>query len=742
MIFALAALLALAGLGADGRALLRRSRWRQAPSSAWAWVACSILVTLASFPFLLALPHLLGRSAVLAGDASTHAVLAHVTARDGVPHGWVETFNGGFPIAVHYPLLGWLAVAALDKAGMSAATAQNAIATLATLAAPLATLLGARAAGARPLAAVAGALVVAWLSPYQAHEGSWEVYFRVGQVAQTIAWPLAIVLFWSVASRASSRAFAPLAGALLVAAHPQIALGAFAVAGAGALASWNRGALDRVARAAVAGFAVGAAQFVPGVRSLVVPFGWPHAEAWKILGYPPARLVTWIVEGRLLDDGRAPVLSVLWLFASAILVAFVRRKACRIALAATLAGLFLALGGRLYTHLGATGAWLLGFIQPMRALPIVPLTAAVCVVVAMEELLAGAAALEHRVRGGRVLVALVPWFPLAPAAAAALPVRAEAVRTVVAGRHLRDAATGPIDQAEAAEVSAWLAPLDRGRLEFQTDDADADRSNVGGWARTRGVILASPIPLAGSFGVGAHVGVNAVAFSRLRSCDPGSAARAEALGIRFLVHKLAHPPDPTGGGWIVRRSGRSLALSERLGGTDIVGVGCRRSVLSGSNAALHAALLTDPAAADAVADPHALVLLERSSGLASSRALAPDACRVTGAGVEERRREPGAYEANIDAPAPVDVVIRASAVATWRVLVDGAPAPVDVVAPGFPAVRVPAGRHHVEAVVSLPRGYLLGAGLGLMVVVAACCTRPTHLLRRLRASRAWVRGAR
>jgi hypothetical protein len=98
-------------------------------------------------------------------------------------------------------------------------------------------------------------------------------------------------------------------------------------------------------------------------------------------------------------------------------------------------------------------------------------------------------------------------------------------------------------------------------------------------------------------------------------------------------------------------------------------------------------------------------------------------------------REPGAIEAVVEAPAPVDVVLRVSAFPTWRVTLDGETVGrTDVVAPGFVAVRVPSGRHRVAAVVSTLPGYAVFIALGAAGVVLASLGR-THLERALELAR-------
>jgi hypothetical protein len=167
-------------------------------------------------------------------------------------------------------------------------------------------------------------------------------------------------------------------------------------------------------------------------------------------------------------------------------------------------------------------------------------------------------------------------------------------------------------------------------------------------------------------------------------------------------------------GWRVRERQASVFLLERVGGTDEVGVGCAVEEWSGPDRALRDALREELRQPRNLLDtPYELVLLVESSGALSKRALPHDVCSGATARVEQVRREPGAYQARIVSSAPVDVVIRATYVPEWRTMVDRVFVSHRKVAPGFVAVRVPAGAHEVEAVVSLPRGYLAG-------IIGAC----------------------
>ena len=77
-------------------------------------------------------------------------------------------------------------------------------------------------------------------------------------------------------------------------------------------------------------------------------------------------------------------------------------------------------------------------------------------------------------------------------------------------------------------------------------------------------------------GAGAHVGLHAIAFAQLdTSAGTVRAARAEALGIRTLVHLSLRRPEPADA-WRVVQTGGDIEISERIGGTDNVGAGCVR----------------------------------------------------------------------------------------------------------------------------------------------------------------------
>jgi len=268
----------------------------------------------------------------------------------------------------------------------------------------------------------------------------------------------------------------------------------------------------------------------------------------------------------------------------------------------------------------------------------------------------------------------------------------------------------------------WVEGLDRGR--FVVDLASFPEA----CPARHGLDLASAVPLGSNVGgPGSEVGVLALAYNALRVASPHSAARAEVLGVRDVLASSGHMPEDRG--WQARAAEGDTLLLERIGGTDLVGVGCVVEEWAGANGALRDALMTDiEAGAPWLAEPGALVALTVGTGPVERRPVDRGACDATGARVVEEKREPGAYEATLSSAADVDVVFRATYFPTWEVTVDGAPVPKRRIAPGFVSARVPAGVHRVEAIVELPPGSLVALAVACVALAllggVRAATRP------------------
>jgi hypothetical protein len=230
-----------------------------------------------------------------------------------------------------------------------------------------------------------------------------------------------------------------------------------------------------------------------------------------------------------------------------------------------------------------------------------------------------------------------------------------------------------------------------------------------------------------------------VAFKSIEPSRHGSAMRAEALGIRYvLAQNDGAPPS----GWRRLEQAEHLQLWTHDGPTSLIGVGCVRETWRGSDTELRNRVqeqLRTSEGADKLLSPHALVaLLHGDSEFEVHREPSED-CDPSSASVIPAPREPGALEAVVTSRSPVDVVLRVSAFPTWRVEINGRPAaPLRVVAPGFLAIRVPAGTHHIEATAHWTPFYFWGLIAGALGAIAAAILRWEHARRAAQ----WIRRPR
>jgi hypothetical protein len=699
----------------------------------------ALAVLAAGVPVLSLAPWIAGRP-VFWGDDMTHARVAAEIAHVGLPHGWIDSYMGGFPFAHHYPPVGALLVAALIRLGASPAAATDVLGALGTFAAPLVLYAAFVRAGARVPIAILAAIALAWVSPYNPFVGGYEAFFQIGLFSQVIALPLCIALGSSVAS-ARSPWTPTILGAAAMATHPQLTTATLLVALLASLAAWRRAIAIRAARAGVAALAAGAALYGQGLATLHVPFGWPPNLAWLQLGFPPSRLSWWLLDGDLLDSSRAPVLTALAtaaVFALALLAATRRSATARGAIVAIVVALLGSVAGHALAEAGAIGSILLAFLQPLRMVALAPVVAAAAVGVALEEGVAQIATAAHARADRRVsrfapvaLLTVVLGLELV-----ALPSRvsyAAAVRAEVATLSDPRAPCGPSTPGGYAKVRASLATLAPDRLWYDQGDPALLRC-----ALDDDLELAIPGPVAMTGGVGSHVGLHWLAFRQIGLGRPGAAARAEALGVRYVLRTTAgraHAEPPAG--FTIRSEDGETELMERTGGTNLVGVGCVAETWRGSDAALRDRLEADLVTTrgqGALLDPEHFVVLDRASGplhverATAATAATGDACGA-GARVEEVPREPGAVEARVESTQPVVVVLRVTAFPSWRAEIDGAAAPLEMVAPGFPALRVPAGEHRIVAVAGAMPGYGLALLAGALGVVLTGLVRRDALAR-------------
>ena len=686
----------------------------------------ALAVLAASLPLFYLVPGA-GVPETTFGDALSHARVAAEIARHGLPHGWIESYLGGFPFGHHYPALGWLVVAGLIKVGLSPATATHLVGFVATLAAPFSVYGAAVWCGARVRFAVLGSLFVAWISPYNPFFGGYHTFFQIGLLSQVCALPVCVLLLGFLAR---GRAVWPavLCGALTMAIHPQLSVATLSVSGLCVLVSGQRTALWRYLRVALATGIVGAGLYGQGIASLKIPLGWPPNLGWLQLGFDPRRLEWWLVDGDLLDLDRPAVLTALCGAAAIALLLRLRRPTARSALVALTATLAFSVSGQKLQTLGSLGTALLTFFQPLRVVALIPPVAGAVVVVALQEGAPSLGAALRRLRQPR-LSAAIPWLlALVPLliAAVGLPATLRDAQQLRRdnGAPQRAACRALLPGYSRHTIEEWLSSLRGGRLHIALGKDYA-------LLRCRtldGLDLASSVPLA-KHSVGGHVGVLSLAVKQLSPERAGGDRRAEALGIGYLLRQSSAAVPS---GWTLQEQRGTIQLLAVDHPVRLVAAGCVTRRWSGTDAALRKTLtdaLVTPRGADTILDPQNWVELERSPEPLRVEDV-HDGCDSTLARVDTKRREPGAFEATVESPSAVDVAFRATAFPTWRVFVDGVPSgQVRTIAPGFFAVRVPPGRHELRAVVATLPGYGLWVIAALLVALGLSTQRLPRLER-------------
>ncbi len=628
--------------------------------------AATVLV--AAFPLVRVSPFSRGASRVFFGDATSHARVALDMARRGLPHGWLDTYLGGFPFAHQYPPLGWLLLAAPMRLGVEPALATLLLGLVATLAAPLTLYAVLVRAGGRPELAALGGLVLSWVNPYNPFVGGYDAFFTSGLVSQVVALPLVIALAGAVAT-GGNVASAVLA-ALSVAAHPELAACALAVTGTGALASGRASALKRFARAGLSAVATALALYGQGIVALDVPFGWPPGFGWRQLGFGTSRLGWWFLDGDLFDyRSDVPVLTALAGASLVVLALGYRSPPSRALVGASAAAVLLGASGPLLSASGALGHALLSVFQPLRALALLPPLAAAVVAVAAEEAAPLVGALLSRA-GPKWLAPRAPLVVallLGALSCFALPGRLRYLEDPAAMLDRSGSACAdPPPGYDPERLRRWLGTLRGGRLWFDESEA----SPLGVCVERDGLTLASGVPIGTTTAVGSHLGILWLAAQRLEPARARSVDRAEALGVRYL---LVGGRDTVPDGFMVREQNGAVALLSSRAPTDLVGAGCVTERWQAGEAELRARLaeaLRTPEGADRLLDPARLVALEHGAGAIRATAVRAGNCDARSARITSRALEPGLLEATVVTSTPVDVVLRVTWFPTWRVEVE------------------------------------------------------------------------
>jgi hypothetical protein len=691
----------------------------------------------------------------LPADARTHALVAMHLFDGALASGWSDQYVGGFPLALHYPIVGWLLTGIPMKLGLRPALAVTAVCTLALVSTSLIAYLLARFNRLGITASLVGALALAWISPLNAFVGGYESFFVTGLVSQVVAMPLMVGWFGTTLGRGSLATAAGLA-ALCFLTHPQVAVPAVVFLGLIVAATARRAVAVRFLFSLLFAGIVAALVYGPGIIHLQLPFGWPISHKWLKLGFGPDRLDDWLIDGDLLDQRRDPILTALWLASFTLALFKWRHPAARAVVAASCGALGLAIIGPSVEAAGRVGQQLLTVLQPLRALALVPIAVAGTLVVAIElhrhvlALLPTALLFPFRrawrdrngmdnessraalgnswhafALGSLLVVVSLNW------AVDACLARVSAVRrwSAALGEYSERAPCGQSgpSQLQWERLRLALSKLQSGRLWFDSsDDALTLRC-----AMAAGLERQSAVPVGPTRGVAAHVGFLSAVNSLLQPNRPGLARRAESLGLRYLLLDAPIEPSEDGALRLLGTFG-PLHLYEQRGNTDLFASGCVHTKWAGENAILDQALklqLNGPAFDSLL---HPTDFSELSIGhFPLHQSVETDACRHEAATLSNPLHSVGEHRITVDTSAPVDLVLRVTASPTWRWRIDNQLAMPRLVFPGYYALRVPPGRHLVDVVhrwnACTIAGFIL-AGVGPLL---------TSALQRAQRRRRW-----
>lgn len=680
----------------------------------------------------------------LPSDARTHALVAQHLFGESVLSGWCDRYVGGFPLALHYPVLGWLILGLPMRFGLNATSVVLCIGVVALVSNTWLVFFFGRLNRFGVIPSLTAALAIAWIGPLNSFVGGYESLVLTGLMSQVLVMPF-VVSWCAVVLGRGSAATATLFASLSLLTHPQVSFAATLLLGLVVVATANRRILARYSLSVAQLAAVALFVHGPGIRRFELPFGWPPLPGWLTLGFGPDRLDDWLLDGDLLDNERALALTALWVGCCVLSLANIRKPVGRAAVTASVASIALSILGPSVADLGRIGRLALTVLQPLRAMALIPIAIAATVLVGLELAQAPvergaiwfmrAAKMRLRSLGADfVLKRYRRWSGPQLASAGTglwtsglwlllfLPMIVEGVgsRTHAVKRWIADLAwvtaeypcgpQGP-SRPEWEKLRLQLRALDSGRLWFD----DAIGSLAGSCAQTTGFERETPVAIANTAGVGAHVGFLTSVNRRITPSAPGLSQRTEALGIRTLLLDHALNDSNRSSFDLLGRYG-TLHLYSRVGGSDLFGVGCVRRRLTASNAVLEQTLkpqLADPQELSALLSPTNYTALTLAP---TELRLEPvvDECDHTSGTLINELHSVGSHVATIETKTPSDVVLRVTAHHTWRVAVDGNPVSPQLVFPGYYAVRIAPGQHHLVFTHRLGATTWIGLFLGFM----------------------------
>jgi hypothetical protein len=320
----------------------------------------------------------------LPGDSSTHALVAMHLFDSGWFPQWSESYVGGFPVTIHYPVLGWLLIALPMKLGASPTSTTLFVGYLTALSIPLLFYYVARKNGASLVSSLLVALFLQWFSPRTPFIGNVEVFATSGLLSQAVCMPF-ILLWGSTLFGKGSASRVCYLEILCVLSHPQITASAALIFGFGVVVTRNGALIRRYVLTQTIAIFVAACVYGPGLATMRVPFGWPDLVPWLRFGFGPEKLYDWLVEGDLLDHDRPPLLTALWLSSVLLLVSRSRSNViARVSVAISVIGFTLCISGPTLARAGNVGTAIVSVFQPLRTMACLPLVVASTILVTFE----------------------------------------------------------------------------------------------------------------------------------------------------------------------------------------------------------------------------------------------------------------------------------------------------------------------------------------------------------------------
>jgi hypothetical protein len=628
--------------------------------------------------------------------------------------GLFTTLGLGFPAFHHYQVLPHVVTGVVGTV-TGADTAYRWALYLLLALWPVCIYASARLTGLGRTAAAAAAVVAPFVMSYPGYGFERGSFLWRGYGMWTLLWgmwffPLALALAWRAIDQRRSLALAAGVTALTITSHALTGYEALFIVAAFALVA--RGAwLTRIVRTAVVGIGALAASawlLIPTFRDKEwTRNGLPPGTFWTD-SYGARKVLGWLVSGELLDHGRWPVLTILAGVGLVVSVVRARRHpASRAVLTIGVVSLLLYFGR---PTLGA-------LIDVLPANDDLFLHRMIVGVHLAAILLAGVgAAFLIRLAGGAVRRS---GQPVPAAALAVVGVAVAVVLLAPAWTQIRT-----YDDVDAQ----WI---DQQRAIEKTDGADFaslvakigptnDRVYAGGRTNWGAGYTIGDVPAVIEL---TNLDVNGIGFTgRLPALtepsearfDDTNAAQYELFDVHYVIQPADRPPPP--GSTLIGSAGRHRLYSVPTSGLLQVADTTTPIVTNRQDidVAVGAFLRSDAAARGL----YPLLTIDGRRG--GTPTLAGGSAPTTPAGTVQLVYGPGTdgvVGGTVTANRPAAVVLKMSAHGRWRATVDGATAPIAVVAPGFMAVDVPAGSHRVEFTYDAVSGWETLAWLALGAVV-------------------------